>query len=97
MVIELLTFRVDPGERDRWLAVEEEVWSRYLEGCDGFVRKEMWLPEEDPGTVRAVIWWESMGQWKAIGPEAVAEVDARMGDWLREPTSCEAYEVLRES
>ena len=67
MVIEMLTFDVDPSERAEWLDVEERVWSRFLEQQDGFVRKEMWLGPEDATAVHAVIWWESMEQWKAIG------------------------------
>ena len=95
VVIEFLTFDVAPDDRERWLRVEEEVWSRFLEAQDGFIRKEMWLAEEDPSAVHAVIWWESLAQWKAIGPESVAAVDERMGEWLRVP-SCRTYHVIRE-
>lgn len=96
MVIELLTFDVDPDERDEWLRVEETVWSRFLERQPGFVRKEMWMGPDGDSTVHAVIWWESMQAWKAIGPDTVAAVDERMGRWLRAPT-CRAFEVLRTS
>ncbi len=95
MVIELLTFSVAEHEQEEWLRVEEQVWSRFLERQDGFVRKEMWVEEDDADTIHAVIWWESMEQWKAIGPDAVAEVDTRMGAWLRDPT-CRAFHVVRD-
>lgn len=95
MVVETLTFEVAESEREQWLAVEEEVWSRFLEAQPGFVRKEMWASCEDPGAVQAVIWWESMDQWKAIGPERVAEVDARMGPWLRDATM-HAFDRVRD-
>jgi len=95
MVIEVLTFDVPPADRDAWLELEEAVWSRFLEQQPGFVRKEIWIPEDDDQTVHAVIWWETMEQWKAIGPETVAEVDKRMGDLLIEPT-CQALRVVRE-
>lgn len=95
MVIELLTFQVAAHERDEWMRIEEDVWSRFLEAQDGFVRKEMWVEEGDDATIHAVIWWDSMEQWKAIGPEAVAEVDERMGEWLREPT-CRTFHVARD-
>lgn len=95
MVIELLTFQVADDERDDWLRVEEQVWSRFLEQQDGFVRKEMWVEAGDPDTVHAVIWWESMEQWKAIGADAVAAVDEHMGHWLREPT-CRTFHVVRD-
>lgn len=96
MVVEMLTFEVTPGEQAEWLAVEESVWSRFLEGCDGFVRKEMWRSVDRPELVHAVIWWESKEQWKAITAEQVAAVDARMGSWFREGRLAE-YEVLRLS
>lgn len=94
MIVEMLTFAVEPAQQAEWLAVEEEVWSRYLESRPGFVRKEMW---RDPGRVEflhAVIWWSSRALWKQITAEQVAEVDARMGDWFRDSTMVE-YEVVR--
>jgi uncharacterized protein (TIGR03792 family) len=97
MVIEFLTFDVPVDRRDAWMEREEAVWSRFLEAQPGFVRKELWGSDDegDEGTVHAVIWWESTDQWKAIGPETVAGVDALMGDLLIEPT-CRSWRVLRE-
>jgi len=95
MVVEQLTFTVDPAERAEWLEIEERVWSRFLEQQDGFIRKEMWVEEGDEGRVHAVIWWESMAQWKAIGADTVSEVDESMGDWYREPT-LRTFHVIRD-
>lgn len=95
MVVETLTFRVDPSERAQWLEVEEQVWSRFLEAQPGFVRKEMWVDETDGGHVHAVIWWRSLDEWHAISPTTVAEVDARMGEWFREPRM-RSFNVVRE-
>lgn len=95
MVVELLTFEVDPDERDAWLATEERVWSRYLERQPGFVAKQMWVEEGDEGRVHAVIWWESREQWKAITAEEVARVDADMGAWLR-PLTARELRVVRD-
>ena len=86
MVIEMLTFDVARADRDEWLEVEGEVWTRFLEQQDGFVRKEMWVSSDDPTAVHALIWWASLDQWQAIGPDEVAAVDRRMGPWLREAT-----------
>ncbi len=94
MVVEFLTFAVAPDELDEWLDVERRVWSRFLETVPGFLRKEMWQPAGEPGTVHAVIWWESREAWKAVTPEAVAETDERMGQWFR-PSSVAQYSVVR--
>ena len=37
------------------------------------------------------IWWETLEHWKSITPQQCAEVDARMGAWLRPIT--EAHEL----
>jgi uncharacterized protein (TIGR03792 family) len=95
MVIEMLTFAVSPEERSAWLEVEERTWSRFLEQQPGFVRKEMWLEEGDESHVHAVIWWESMEKWKAIGPDQTRIVDDSMGEWLRHPTM-RVHHVIRE-
>lgn len=96
MIVEMLTFAVDPSQQADWLAVEEEVWSRFLETCPGFIRKEMWRDADRAHLLHAVIWWSSRDLWKQITAEQVAEVDARMGDWFRQSSMVE-YEVVRQS
>lgn len=91
MVIEMLTFQVADSDRDGWVQADRRVWTSFLESCDGFVRKELWL--EAPDVVHAVIWWESMEQWKAIDAATVVRLDAEMGQWHRDAT-CRAFNVL---
>lgn len=94
-VVEWLTFEVAEDERHEWLAIEENVWSRFLEAQDGFLRKQMWVEDGDPGRVHAVIWWESLEKWKRITPVEVARVDERMGRFFRD-CSMRVYEVVRD-
>jgi uncharacterized protein (TIGR03792 family) len=96
MIVEMLTFAVDPSQQADWLAVEEEVWSRFLETCPGFIRKEMWRDPDRVDLLHAVIWWSSRDLWKQITAEQVSGVDARMGQWFRQSTMVE-YEVVRQS
>ena len=96
MVVEMLTFHVEPSELDDWLPVEEANWSRFLERQDGFVRKEMWRSADDPTKVHAVIWWESMEQWKAIPQDALDQVIEAMGPHERDGVLT-VFDVLRES
>lgn len=95
MVIEWLTFEVPADEQAEWLALEESIWSRFLEQQPGFVRKEIWIDEEAPDLVNAVIWWESLELWKAITPEHVAAVDSRMGTAWK-PCTMKVYQVRRQ-
>lgn len=96
MVIEFLTFRVDPTERSEWMTVEEATWSRFLERQPGFIRKQLWLEAGDDDHVHALIEWESMEHWKSIPNDQLEAVDASMGPWMRECT-CRTFDVLRNS
>ncbi|MBD30550.1 MAG: hypothetical protein CL453_06245, partial [Acidimicrobiaceae bacterium] len=40
MVIEFLTFTVPTSVQNQWKALDEAVWTRFLEKQEGFVRKE---------------------------------------------------------
>lgn len=95
MVIEWLTFIVNEEERPAWLRVEEDVWSRFLEACDGFERKQMWIEEGAPDVIHAVIWWESREKWKQITPDIVQTIDGRMGSFLRSCTM-RVFDVIRD-
>lgn len=83
MVIEELHFIVEPNDQAEFLAIEGDVWTGFLRSCDGFVRKETWVPIDDPSRIIVIIWWATMAQWKCITPAQCDEVDARMGKWLR--------------
>lgn len=73
----MLTFEVSSDRVEAWLRADEVVWTAFLETQDGFVRKEVWRGDSD-GLLHAVIWWESLEQWKAITMDEVAVVDERM-------------------
>ena len=82
VAVEVLRFGVAAHEREEFMAVERSVWTDFLRRQDGFLAKEVWVPVEGDDVI-VTIWWESLAQWKAITPEHCAEVDERMGEWLR--------------
>jgi uncharacterized protein (TIGR03792 family) len=86
MVIEVLTFEVAPSDLAGWLAAEGSAWTPYLQGCDGFIRKEIWRDRAVPSVIEVVIWWETYEQWKQITAADVAAVDQGMGEWFRGST-----------
>ncbi|MEM9032970.1 MAG: TIGR03792 family protein [Actinomycetota bacterium] len=92
--VELLRFAVPTHERDEWVEVETGVWTDFLRRCPGFLAKEVWAPV-DGDDVLVVIWWSSLGEWKAITPEQCAEVDERMGEWLRPLSEAHELELVR--
>lgn len=94
MVVEFLTFAIDPVELDDWLDVDERTWTRFLSAQPGFVSKHVWLDREHPGTVHAAITWHDERSWRAIPAEQLVEVDRSMGSWLRAPT-CRTFDLVR--
>jgi uncharacterized protein (TIGR03792 family) len=97
MVIEELHFTLEPSDVEQFLDVEGRVWTGFLKTCDGFLRKETWLPEDEPGKVVVMIWWNTMAQWKSITSEQCDEVDAQMGEWLRPISYFKAHHIARVS
>lgn len=93
MVVEFLTFKVPVADRQEWLRADADHWTRFLESQQGFIRKEIWVPEGDPGTVHAVIWWSTLEAWHSISDDALDEVRARMGE-LELPATLSTFEVL---
>lgn len=94
MVIEELTVTM-PAERvDAYLARDAEIWTPFLETCDGYLGKETWLPSDRPGTVVLIIRWASMEQWKSITPDEVDTVDELMGDCIPDTLQCRDYVVV---
>jgi uncharacterized protein (TIGR03792 family) len=95
MVIEFLTFTVDPADRETWMSVEERTWSRFLERQPGFIDKQLWTDREHVDQVHAMIRWETEAHWHAIPHDELAAVDAEMGEWFRDCTM-RVYDVLRD-
>ena len=69
MVIEWLKFKVPPAQRQRYLTVDDEIWTSALATYPGFVDKTTWLDPGHDDEVIFVISWATREQWKAI-PEA---------------------------
>ena len=54
----------------------------------------MWVADDDPGRVHAVIRWESREAWDAVPRADVEAVDEAMGEWCREATM-RSFRVVR--
>ena len=85
IVVEELVVEVDPDDHEAFCEADARIWTAFLSRQDGFIRKETWIDDADPGRLHLMIWWESREQWKRITPDQVAEIDAAMGPWYRDP------------
>ncbi|HEY9888192.1 MAG TPA: TIGR03792 family protein [Candidatus Obscuribacterales bacterium] len=69
MVIEWLQVRTAAAHRERYIQVDDEIWTPALQRYAGFLSKETWISPEDEEVVIFVIRWRSREEWFGI-PEA---------------------------
>lgn len=91
MVVEWLKFRVEPAQRERYLATDEKIWTSALARYPGFVDKTTWLSPDCEDEVIYVIRWQSRDQWKDIPEADLAAIGQRFDEALGFP-----YELLEE-
>ena len=80
MVIEWLKFRVPPQQREKYIQIDEEIWTAALQTYPGFVSKETWISLEEEDAVIFVIRWRTQTEWKAIPEDELANIEARFDD-----------------
>jgi uncharacterized protein (TIGR03792 family) len=77
MVIEWLTFAVDPDHRETFIRLDHEIWTPALSQYPGFVSKEVWISPDLLDQVAFIIRWQTREQWKAIPQDVLDEVQER--------------------
>lgn len=75
MYIEYLRFEVQLGFQQKFIQLDEEIWTQTLSKNPGFHKKEVWLNPEDPTDLVVVVWWSNREQWKSITPAEVEAID----------------------
>lgn len=81
--VEYLTFMVEPTMIDEFIRLENEIWTDRLMKETGFVSKDIWVNNSNPGEVSVIIYWKSFDDWKSI-PKQVTnrlteQFDSRFG------------------
>lgn len=77
MVIEWLKVRVPAAQRERYIQVDDQIWTPALQQYPGFMGKETWISPEDDEVVIFVIRWRSREDWFAIPEDELAEINTR--------------------
>ena len=75
MVIEQLTFLIQPSLQARFLVLDHDIWTRTLAAQPGYIGKEIWREAGAPDRLHLVIRWESRQAWKAVPTDLLAETD----------------------
>ncbi|MGD1859793.1 MAG: TIGR03792 family protein [Leptolyngbyaceae cyanobacterium] len=80
MVIEWLKFRVPADQRERYVHIDDEIWTASLRQYPGFISKETWISPDDPEVVILVIRWQTRDQWFAIPEDELTAITTRFDD-----------------
>ena len=75
-VVEWLRFDV-MGSRDRFIAVDDQVWTQALAQCQGFLGKAVWCPPDEPHTVIFVIHWQGRSLWKGLDQDWLGAIETQ--------------------
>lgn len=82
MVIEWLKFKVPETQRDRYLEIDNEIWTSALATYPGFLDKTTWLDPHHADEVIFVIAWATREQWKAIPENDLDNINQRFDEAL---------------
>jgi uncharacterized protein (TIGR03792 family) len=82
MIIEFLKVQVIPSYRQKYIELEQQIWTTDLVKREGFINKEVWVDPEDLSIVYVRILWNSREQWKAISPEHIKKLDAALAEHI---------------
>ena len=83
MVIEWLKVTVEKDEIDRYIQLDQAIWTPVLAACDGFHKKEVWWSPD--GEIVMVVWWNTREQWKSIPEATLDETDRTFTEALGYP------------
>lgn len=84
MTVEWKRMRVRPELRRRFLEADEAVWTAGLAREPGFLGKEVWLDEDEPGELVLVIRWASDEDWKGIPAGRLEALERRFRERMPE-------------
>jgi uncharacterized protein (TIGR03792 family) len=80
MVIEWLTFAVDPDHRETFIRLDNDIWTAALSQYPGYLAKEVWISPDLLDQVVVIVRWQTREQWKAIPPDVLAAVEKQFDE-----------------
>jgi uncharacterized protein (TIGR03792 family) len=75
MVIEWLKIRVNPETREKFVGLDQEIWTKALARQSGFLGKEVWINPVVSDEIIVVVHWQTREQWKSIAPDLLAKTE----------------------
>lgn len=98
MVIELLKVEVAAVDRETYLQIDREIWTKAIAQFPGFINKEVWLNPDKPTEIILIIRWRSRQEWKSISVELLAKIERQfaleMGNISHKIVDSMEYQVV---
>ncbi len=82
--IEELVFRIAPGQVERYLELEAELFSEPLSHRAGFLGGETWVSQDREGEVTSLYFWESEEAYHALDQVWLGGQKEKMGQLMGE-------------
>lgn len=76
MVIEWLTYQVPEPQQDRFMALDDAIWTATLARQPGFLGKQVWRAPAAPDRINLIIRWTSRDAWHAVPADVLTRTDA---------------------
>ncbi len=100
VVVELLIVEVATEDREKYLQIDREIWTKVIAQFPGFISKEVWLNPQAPTNVMLIIRWRSREEWKAISVELLQEIERqfalKMGNTRYKIVDSVEYQIIDE-
>lgn len=100
MVIEFLKIEVTGENREKYLQLDQEIWTKALAKCPGFLGKEVWINPDKPTEVILIIRWASRKEWKSISAQLLEKIEQQfalaIGSIGHQIVESIEYEVIAE-
>jgi len=74
--VEYLIFQVaDSTKIESFIELDDQIWTSFLSKQPGFISKEVWINENQPGEIHTILIWENMDGWKSIELSELKRID----------------------
>lgn len=77
--IEELVFRITPGQVERYLELETEIFSKPLSQVSGFLGGETWVSQDNEGEVTSLYFWASEEAYRGVDQVWLGGQKEKMG------------------
>jgi uncharacterized protein (TIGR03792 family) len=85
MNVEWLWVKIAPEYREKFVRIDDEIWTSFLSKAPGFVKKEVWISPNDTSELIIVIHWTAQALQDPIPKETLDRIEQKFLEVLGVP------------